>query len=830
MLEKNALASVILLAENCSEKDIEAAIENIFEQTHKNIELIVSSFRDLSELQRKLLSISFNIKWIVTSPKIDLIDEVARESTGDVVFYKTVNNMMWYPRHIATHLIEYINNKRIKWCLSHIEYRNLDLPNHPLNVIGYRINNPPKINEISLDEVSHLRTIAVDTNWSACLLKNKDNPNDVLFIAGQVLQQWNEKGYFGAMTSEISVVEWQKIKQSNQTAKEEEVAKSIGVPGRTDIKDKVVELDGNIEILRNFPTIVGNKAFEDYTKAMLSQIETYKQCKSVAIKRTMGMGDVVLVEPIIKKLRQKYPQAKINLYTAKSGIVDYFVCKPDNIIEIKDDDLLKDTLTDKEEEIKFDLDLSYESRAMKPFIDSYAETCGIKFDNYKDKYPSLKFNFDEHTRMKQEFDGKKVVVICGDGSNWPGKQWSINKWREVILYLQSIGYEVVETGNYHTDITDGKWHNCSLKDMVALITYCDFYIGGDNGPMHIARSLMKPCIVIAGAALPYYTNPNRENIFYVQDNNHPGLGIKHRTFFNLLQNSLTFVPNYEPEPSCGLDGILSHHVISAIDKFLHKQANPWSQDAEGSPFYFNIPGWAYYIDDAIDLIHREKLSEHPDQETNIYTQYDNWQENYEKYAKPWIEMISKYVNPLIGSSLRPTKLLDIGASIGLTVKAARENGFDAVGIDINNPSVEKSQQLFPSEYLVEFNSIENMLDVSKNNVLNKEGVYEHIKYDVITFDQVLEHITDSINFLENVKRLLKDDGMIFIGTPRFDSKDGEDQFQKWGQVGTGEHTFLYTKKSISWLMEKVELEYEELCDSYDYGGFKLRCWKKNKNL
>ena len=39
---------------------------------------------------------------------------------------------------------------------------------------------------------------------------------------------------------------------------------------------------------------------------------------SVAVKRTMGMGDIVVSEPILRKLKQKYPEAKITYYTAKA--------------------------------------------------------------------------------------------------------------------------------------------------------------------------------------------------------------------------------------------------------------------------------------------------------------------------------------------------------------------------------------------------------------------------------------------------------------------------------------------------------------------------------
>ncbi len=817
---QDELVSVVLITELATDEQVLPVLKNIREQTHKNIDLIVSSFReDVKILQEKASKIFLNARWIVQKPNKNFINDLLKIADGKFVFYKTLNNILWYPRHIQAHLEQFNNDLKAKWSLSHIEYRNLRNPNHPLSVLGFRIDNPPAVEKISLDEICHQTTVPV--KWEDCLL-SKDG--QALFYAGYALKSWNELNYRGCIPNEITVIEWVNPGNSQESQSAEDVSKQIGVPASTEIKENTsLNENGDIEILRVFPTIVGNKSLDEYTNHIRHVLSQTTSIKSIGLKRSIGMGDVILCEPIIKKLRQKYPQAKITFYTAKPDIVKHFVNKPDDVVKIEEQQLLQDFLATTDNQTKFDLDLAYESRLMKPFIDSYAEVCGIKFANFRDKYPQL--------NTRSPVVDKEYVVVCGDGSGWPGKTWSIDKYAEVISHIKSTGYEVVETGNYHTYLTDSKWHNCSLEDLIALISNCKMYIGADNGPMHIARGLNKPCIVIAGAALPYYTNPNREHIYYVQNNLSESLGIKHKQFFNLAGDRLTFVPHDEKDPSCGLKDIQAEHVIRAFETIDSAPSVLESQ------FYFNIPGWQYFIkNDDSGLIVRNDLDKHPDQDSDISTQYDNWKENYEKFAKPWVERIAKY-KPVYRGSLYDsttgvslnntrTKLLDIGASIGLTVKAAREMGYYASGIDINMPSIEKSRQLFPNEVLVEPNTIESLVSAYEKVTKDLGGSMENAThYDVITFDQVLEHISDPTNFLEKVKTMLKDDGMIFIGTPRFDSKDGEELFHKWGQIGTGEHTFLFTKKSIAWLMNKVNLKYEELNDSYDYGGFVLRCWK-----
>ena len=802
------LVSVIFMTENGNNDQILAVLKNIREQTHKNIDLIISAFRtDIEELQDKTSKLFLNARWIIQKPDINFINDLLKNTDGKYIFYKTLNNILWYPRHIQAHLEQFYSDPKTKWALSHVEYRNIQNANHPLSVLGFRIDNPPAVEKISIDEITHESSIIV--NWGECLKKDKNG--QPLFYAGTVLKQWNASKIRGTIPAEISVIEWIHSGGKAALTNPEEIFKQVGVPANTEIKENTALTDdGDIEINRVFPTIVGNKFLDEYTNQIRHVLAQTTNIKSIGLKRSIGMGDVVLCEPIIKKLKQKYPQAKLTFYTAKPDIVKYFVNKPDEIVKIDEQQLLNDFLATTDNQVKFDLDLAYESRLMKPFIDSYAEVCNIKFENFRDKYPQLEYKTEDNFVPITP----NTVVVCGDGSGWPGKTWPIEKWTKVIEYLHSKGYAVIETGHYCTELTDKQYHNCSLDQMIRLIAGCQFFIGGDNGPAHCASAFNKPRILIAGAALPYYANPQREQVYYIQNNLSESLGIKHKQFFNLMGDRLTFVPHDEKDPTCGLKDIQAEHVISAIEKFLAKEK--CVIDNSEMKFYFNIPGWSYYKSEESEIIQREKLEKHPDQDTDISTQYDGWQDNYEKFAKPWIERIAKYAPPILSENpLVKRNLLDVGSSIGLTVKAAKELGYVACGIDINEPSIKKSRELFPEDCYTNLGSIEEIL--SHQN---------YSKFDIITSDQVAEHISTPLEWLLNMKKLLNDDGYIFLGTPRFDSRDGEEHFQRWSQAGAGEHTFLFIKKSIDYLMNAVGLNYEELNDSYEYGGFLLCCTKK----
>jgi len=793
MIKKDEFVSVLLLAEDTGEEHTIAAIENVLAQTHRKFEILVTTLFDFANLKEKYKD-NFKISFAEAKPGAEYLNEALDKCNSKVIFYKTVTNVLWQPRHMQLHLEEYVQNRDAKWSLSHIEYRDIDNADHPLNTIGYRIDSPPPFERIILDEISHLYDIDVD--WTVCLNKLENGNFD--FLPGNILYKWNEKKYKGVMPNEIGVVQWIKFQTPDQEQHSfEDLAKSLGVPKSTDVKEENKMIDGNIEVMRMLPTIMGNAHLDEYNNSIREVARNTEDIKDIGLKRTIGMGDIILTEPIIKKLKDKYEDAKITFYTNKPDVVKYFKHKPDNIVEIDESELTNDLLADKHHQLSFDLDLSYESRPGFSFVDAYAQVCNIEWDDYKDRY--VQFDGTFSTELEN------YVVVVGDGSGWPGKTWGQQNYKEVVQNLLDKNYNVVEPGfSDFSGLTDEKWNQCEFSQLVNLIACCEFYVGTDNGPMHIARALNKPCIIIAGAALPYYSNPNREGVYYVQDNSLECLGCKHKQFFSTNNsNQITFVPGCEQEEQglC-MKTIKPEHVISALDKFLDTPKSLFSNN--NTKFYMNIPGWSYYIDKNMDLIQRGDVDAHPDQMDDLHVQYSSrWEEVFEKYSVPFVEEVKKHKET--------GTFLDIGCNIGLVVKAAIEAGFDGYGTDINSASIRKGLELFEK--------LENK--IVHPDYFEKEGTTS--KWDIITCNQTLEHISDPIDFIHNLKGKLADEGLLFIGVPSLDETDGRNKMHKWQTVGTGEHTVLFTNKSFDWLMNECDLEYEHLQDTSQ--GIFVKAWR-----
>ena len=95
------------------------------------------------------------------------------------------------------------------------------------------------------------------------------------------------------------------------------------------------------------------------------------------------------------------------------------------------------------------------------------------------------------------------------------------------------------------------------------------------------------------------------------------------------------------------------------------------------------------------------------------------------------------------------KFLDIGCATGVFLDMARKEGYSVFGVDVSEFACEYAQGNFGVDVL--------------------QGKLEDLKleeksFDVITMWDVLEHVPDPHRFLQEVYRILKEDGILFILT------------------------------------------------------------------
>jgi 2-polyprenyl-3-methyl-5-hydroxy-6-metoxy-1,4-benzoquinol methylase len=135
-------------------------------------------------------------------------------------------------------------------------------------------------------------------------------------------------------------------------------------------------------------------------------------------------------------------------------------------------------------------------------------------------------------------------------------------------------------------------------------------------------------------------------------------------------------------------------------------------------------------------------------------------------------------------------LLDIGCSTGSFVKAAREGGFDAEGVDISAPAVQCGQRLGLPLYA---------LDILRESTGKQ--------YDIITLWATLEHLPDPVQHLLRARELLKAGGLLFVSVPNY-SGISQRILGKWDRYVGSDHLNYFRPKILRRAVERAGLTFK----------------------
>ncbi len=151
---------------------------------------------------------------------------------------------------------------------------------------------------------------------------------------------------------------------------------------------------------------------------------------------------------------------------------------------------------------------------------------------------------------------------------------------------------------------------------------------------------------------------------------------------------------------------------------------------------------------------------------------------FEKRYRKYIKSIKRYKEH--------GALLDIGCSIGLFLKIARQNGFATTGVELNTDCADFGRKHFN-------------IDIYSKRI--EDLSFPEETFDVITIFDVLEHIPDMDRFLLELGRILKKDGLLMLQSPNIDSFMARLTKTKWNWLTPPDHLYHFTPGSITRLLE-----------------------------
>jgi len=135
------------------------------------------------------------------------------------------------------------------------------------------------------------------------------------------------------------------------------------------------------------------------------------------------------------------------------------------------------------------------------------------------------------------------------------------------------------------------------------------------------------------------------------------------------------------------------------------------------------------------------------------------------------------------------KLLDVGCGVGRFCHAAHTQGWDVIGIDVSENAVNMGKTV--SKFPLKVTTLEEMAKGSE-------------KFDVLTAFEVLEHISQPLDFIRTALSVLKPGGRLFITVPNWDApmvrtSDNPDWIPPI-------HVLFFTKTSLTRLVSEAGLK------------------------
>lgn len=174
-----------------------------------------------------------------------------------------------------------------------------------------------------------------------------------------------------------------------------------------------------------------------------------------------------------------------------------------------------------------------------------------------------------------------------------------------------------------------------------------------------------------------------------------------------------------------------------------------------------------------------------------------------------LKLLTKYAN-------LEANILDVGAGKGELLKALKEKCFrNLVGLDPNISSVNKMKEIG--------------LEAYQGNI-NNSKLKLNRKFDVIFITGVMEHLINPMYSIENIKTVLKDNGMIILNIPNFSFIHKSENLIP--MHFHHEHINYFSRESIVEMMKNVnmeEIDFKENIFIKDVESFYYGVFQKNTN-
>jgi 2-polyprenyl-3-methyl-5-hydroxy-6-metoxy-1,4-benzoquinol methylase len=164
--------------------------------------------------------------------------------------------------------------------------------------------------------------------------------------------------------------------------------------------------------------------------------------------------------------------------------------------------------------------------------------------------------------------------------------------------------------------------------------------------------------------------------------------------------------------------------------------------------------------------------------------------DYEIDKKAMSSTLNSYLDKIEKFIPDKDKLLDVGTATGFFMELAKQRGWEVQGVEISEYAVQKAR--------------EKGLNVTTGTLESSD--FKEGSFNLITFWDVVEHLSNPKSTLSSAYRILKKDGVIAINTPDSESFVARILNKGWHLIVPPEHLFLFNQKNLSKLLKEIGFE------------------------
>jgi ADP-heptose:LPS heptosyltransferase len=220
------------------------------------------------------------------------------------------------------------------------------------------------------------------------------------------------------------------------------------------------------------------------------------------VQRKAALGDVLWIEPVIRKLAAEY--TKVIVVTPFMEVFRNYPLK--NVTFKKEYNPLEKIIREISRVFFksagfLNLGGVYETSPMMHIARAYFIKAGYPEEPLSN--PQLHLSADEMKKLPVT----PYIVMHLQAYSSQKKNRSVHgvDWKRIKEHVESRGLRVIGIGNHtQENAFSTQFVNPTLRELIAYIRGCVFFIGLDSGPSHIAAAFNRPALVFFGSVTPEY--------------------------------------------------------------------------------------------------------------------------------------------------------------------------------------------------------------------------------------------------------------------------------------------------------------------------------------